>query len=259
MIPKKIHYCWFGGNPLPPLAKKCLNSWKKFCPDYEIIEWNEGNYDISSAPLYVKQAYDAKKWAFVTDYVRLQVIYEHGGIYFDTDVEVIKSFDDLLTYDAFFGFEDEKFINTGLGFGAEKNSKLLKDLMDDYNGIPFIIENGELDTTACTDRNIQIFKRYGLISNNTKQILDKSILVLPTEYFCPMNYSTGRIHKTNNTYSIHYFTASWFSLEEKREYNLSKWRAKHKILYSISVNIKIFICKMIGDNLYQYLKKIFKS
>ena len=104
MIPKKIHYCWVGGNSKPPLVKKCIQSWKKYCPDYEIIEWNESNYDISKN-IYMKQAYEAKKWAFVTDYMRLDIIYEHGGIYLDTDVELIKNIDDLLSNEAFAGIE----------------------------------------------------------------------------------------------------------------------------------------------------------
>ena len=118
MIPKIIHYCWFGYGPKPKLAEKCIRSWKKYCPDYQIIEWNENNFDISACPLYVRQAYEARKWAFVTDYVRLKVIYENGGIYMDTDVELKKNLDNLLPYNAYFGFENYWVIATGLGFGA---------------------------------------------------------------------------------------------------------------------------------------------
>ena len=111
-IPKVIHYCWFGGNPLPKAAIKCIKSWKKHCPDYQIIEWNEDNYDISSAPLFVRQVFDARKWGFIADYIRLEIIYTHGGIYLDTDVEAIQSFDELLKNSAFWGFEyDNLFIN----------------------------------------------------------------------------------------------------------------------------------------------------
>lgn len=124
MIPKKIHYCWFGRNPLPELAVRCIESWKKYCPDYEIIEWNEDNYDINKIS-YVKEAYQARKWAFVTDYVRLDVVNQYGGIYLDTDVELLKSLDPLLKYKSFFGMEEGKFIATGLGFGAEKGTKIL--------------------------------------------------------------------------------------------------------------------------------------
>lgn len=137
MIPKTIHYCWFGRNPKPALAQKCLQSWKKHCPDYTIMEWNEDNYDISSAPLYVRQAYGAKKWAFVTDYVRLHVVHDHGGIYMDTDVELKKNPDALLEHSAYFGFEDGQYVNTGLGFGAVPGHPILKEIMYDYIGIPF--------------------------------------------------------------------------------------------------------------------------
>ena len=131
MIPKIIHYCWFGRNPKPELAVKCIKSWKKRCPDYEIIEWNEDNFDISSCPLYVRQAYEAKKWAFVSDYVRLKVVYDEGGVYLDTDVELKKGLDALLAYDAYFGFEDGTHVNTGLGFGAVKGAPILKEMMQD--------------------------------------------------------------------------------------------------------------------------------
>ena len=117
MIPKKIHYCWFGRNELPPLAKKCIASWKKYCPDYEIIEWNEDNFDVS-LNAYTRYCYENKKWAFLSDFVRLQVIHDHGGIYFDTDVEVVSSFDSLLMYDAFYCFENDSYLATGLGFAS---------------------------------------------------------------------------------------------------------------------------------------------
>ena len=126
MIPKKIHYCWFGHNQLPESAKKCINSWKKFCPSFDIIEWNEENFNIDACPQYVKDAYSQKKWAFVTDYVRLKVVYENGGIYFDTDVELISRIDSLLKYNAYFGFEDGVYVNTGLGFGAVKGMGIIK-------------------------------------------------------------------------------------------------------------------------------------
>ena len=131
MIPKKIHYCWFGRGEKPALAKKCIASWKKYCPDYEIIEWNEDNFDINYNA-YTKYCYENKKWAFLSDYVRLLVVYEHGGIYYDTDVEALKSFDDLLTYKAYFGFENEEHINTGIGFGAEKEHTVLKSMLEMY-------------------------------------------------------------------------------------------------------------------------------
>ena len=131
MIPKIIHYCWFGRNPKPQLAQKCIDSWYKFFPDYRIIEWNEDNFDVSQYP-YSQYCYDTKRWAFLSDFVRLIVVYENGGIYFDTDVEVIKPFDDLVRFESFYGFENDKFVATGLGFGAEKNSKTVKSILNQY-------------------------------------------------------------------------------------------------------------------------------
>lgn len=136
MIPKKIHYCWFGGNPLPESAKKYIGTWKKYCPDYEIIEWNENNFDVTQNQ-YCKEAYEAKKWAFVSDYARLKVLYDFGGIYMDTDVEVVKPLDDLLQYNWFSGFESEKRIQTGT-MGAGFNSTIIKIFLDDYKNRHFI-------------------------------------------------------------------------------------------------------------------------
>jgi len=151
-IPKVIHYCWFGGNEKSKLIKKCIDSWKKYCPDYEIKEWNESNFDIEINN-YVKEAYEAKKWAFVSDYARLWIVYNYGGIYLDTDVELIKSLDNLLNYKAYFGSEDGKLINTGLGFGAIKDNEFVKKIKDDYEYIHFIKDDGTYDITPCPKRN----------------------------------------------------------------------------------------------------------
>ena len=148
MIPKVIHYCWFGGNPMPKLAKKCIKSWKKYLPDYEIIEWNESNFDINCCN-YVKEAYQEQKFAYVSDYARLKIIYDNGGIYLDIDVEIIKPLDDLLKYDSFFGFENPEFIATGLGFGAVKHNKIVKQMMDEYGNNHYHIEGSEADNVSC--------------------------------------------------------------------------------------------------------------
>lgn len=223
MIPKTIHYCWFGRNPKPKLAVKCIKSWKKYCPDYEIIEWNEDNFDLSACPLYVRQAYEAKKWAFVTDYVRLKVVYEHGGIYFDTDVEVKRNLDDLLQYHGFFGFEDGIHINTGLGFGAVKGAPILSEMMVDYEYIPFVMPDGTFDTTSCPKRNTAVLLRHGLEQNNLLQELEKAITIFPTEYFCPKSPITGVLSLTQNTYTIHHFDASWLPEEQKLKWK-SYWK-----------------------------------
>lgn len=219
MIPKKIHYCWLGGGEKPKLAEKCIKSWKKYCPDYEIIEWNESNLDISSFPLYTRQAYEAKKWGFVPDYIRLWLVYNHGGLYLDTDVELMKSPDDLLGHPSFFGFEDSGFINLGQGFGAEANNTIIKEMMDDYLDRSFINEDGSLDTTPSPAINTEIFLRHGLVKNNTYQIIEDKAVVFPTEYFCPLGYYTGELSATDNTYSIHHYMASWQTDEEREIHN----------------------------------------
>ena len=216
-IPKKIHYCWFGRNPKPKMADTCFASWKKCCPDYEIIEWNEDNYDLSKAPLYVRQAYEAKKWAFVTDYVRLQVVYDQGGIYLDTDVELLKPLDPLLDNSAYFGFEDPELVNTGLGFGAEQGTPILKEIMEDYEKLSFLKPDGTLDTMACPARNTPFFVKHGLQLNGEEQILDGNILILPPEYLCPLNALTNEDQRTGNTISVHWFSASWFTKEDIKQ------------------------------------------
>ncbi len=212
MIPKIIHYCWFGGCPLSPLAQKCIASWKKNCPDYEIIEWNESNYDISSAPLYVRQAYESKKWGFVPDYIRLELVYKYGGIYLDTDVEIIKSFDDLLTYEGFAGFEGKRYIALGLGFGAKKGNETLKMLMNSYLNIPFLDENGNPDITPAPQINTAVLNKLGLISNGELQTIC-DFTFLPTDYLCPKSPDTGKTVLSDNTHSIHHYDGSWLSEE----------------------------------------------
>lgn len=217
MIPKKIHYCWFGRNPKPDLAQKCIRSWKRYCSDYEIIEWNEDNYDISAVPLYVRQAYEAKKWAFVTDYVRLDVVYRYGGIYLDTDVEVIKSLDRFLKHRAFFGLESPEYINTGLGFGAERGAEILEELMADYQEIPFVLPDGSFDQTSCPVRNTQVFLKRGFLQKDEEQVVRNEMHIYPCEFFSPMSCETGIMTITPNTYSIHHFAASWVDPQKQRE------------------------------------------
>ncbi len=209
MIPKKIHYCWLGGKALPPLATKCLTSWKKYCPDYEIIFWNESNYDFTKHP-YMKQALDAKKWGFVPDYARLDIIYQHGGIYLDTDVEVVKKLDELLKYDFYAGFESEGVVALGLGFGAEKEHPLLKKMMDDYDNYSLVKSNGELDLTPSPVIQTKFLQQLGLRNDNgNSQFLDDGVVIFPAQYFCPRNGWFNRYKISSNTYSIHHYAASW--------------------------------------------------
>ena len=212
-IPKVIHYCWFGKGQMPAIARKCIKSWEKHCPDYEIVCWNEDNFDISQNP-YMKQAYDAKKWAFVSDYARLKIIYDNGGVYFDTDVQLIKPIDDLMENAGFMGFDENGLIASGLGFGAEKGNEIIGELLKDYDNIPFVLASGEYDLTPCPDRNTDTLKRLGMDVNNTNQNF-MGVAFLPSECLCPMDYYTGKKTITKNTYSIHYYSASWTSKTTK--------------------------------------------
>ena len=218
MIPRKIHYCWFGGKPLLDDVKKYIAGWRKYCPDYEIIEWNEKNFDINCND-YVREAYEAKKWAFVTDYVRLYALYRHGGIYMDTDVEVVRSFDDLLHCQAFMCFENDKSVSIGT-LGAIKDSSLIKDFLTAYDNRHFLQSDGTYDTTT----NLRIvtkilIERYGLLTNGKLQILG-DIYVYPMEYFIAKSYRLGWIQSDENTYAIHHYAGSWVSSDEK-EYGKS--------------------------------------
>ncbi|MBR7179880.1 MAG: glycosyl transferase [Oscillospiraceae bacterium] len=256
MIPRIIHYCWFGRNPKPKLAEKCFNSWERFCPDYCIREWNEDNFDISSAPLYVQQAYAAQKWAFVADYVRLKVVYDHGGIYLDTDVELVKSFDSLLSYSAFFGFEGINYINTGLGFGAVRHSPIVQELISDYAEIPFVMHDGSYDLTPCPTRNTPVFVRNGLLCDGTQQLLNGEILILPAEYLCPIDNATRILRKTQNTISIHHFDASWQSPAERRSHDDLARKRRHQLQKeSIFYFPKKAMRTILGDHLYESIKR----
>ena len=213
-IPKVIHYCWFGKGEMPKLAKKCIKSWKKYCTDYEIICHNEDNFDLTQNR-YLNEAYKAGKWAFVSDYARLKIICDNGGIYLDTDVELIKPIDDLLLTKGFMGFDEKGIVATGLGFGAEEGNEIVTEFLKDYDNIPFVLPDGSYDLTPCPDRNTEALKRLGMDIKNTSQTF-MDITFLPDEYLCPMNYYTGKKTITENTYSIHHYSASWTSVVTKR-------------------------------------------
>lgn len=220
MIPKKIHYCWFGGKPLNAMGVKCLESWKKFFPDYEIIEWNESNFDIHCCK-YVEEAYEAQKWAFVSDYVRFVVLYEQGGVYFDTDVEVIQSFDDILEKGGFMGCEnklteptDRLAVAPGLGLAVEAGDPFIKELLEDYDRSSFKREDGSLDLTTIVDRTTKLLRLHGLEETNEVQTV-AGITIYPVDYFCPIEMTTGRLIVTDNTRSIHHYAASWVDKKSK--------------------------------------------
>lgn len=206
MIPKTIHYCWFGGKNLPSIAKKCIASWKKYCPDYKIKRWDESNFDLSCCA-YVKEAYESKKWAFITDYVRLWVMYNYGGIYMDTDVEVLKNLDPFLPNEAFSGFESVDRIPTGI-MASEKGSHIIKLLLDRYNDRHFILSDGKLDLTTNVEEITNVMIPKGLVLNGKKQTVD-GFTFYPKDYFCPKDYRTKKLELTENTYTIHHFDGSW--------------------------------------------------
>ena len=213
-IPKVIHYCWFGRGAMPKLAKKCIKSWKKFCPDYEIICHNEDNFDLHENK-YVREAYEAKKWAFVSDYARLKIIYDNGGIYLDTDVEIIRPVDELLSHEAFMGFDEKGIVATGLGFGAQKGNEIIAELLHDYDEIPFVLPDGSFDLTPCPDRNTKTLEKLGMDMKNCDQTFC-GVRFLPREYLCPMDYYTGKKTITEKTLSIHHYCATWTSPVTKR-------------------------------------------
>ncbi len=226
MIPKIIHYCWFGKNPLPDIAKKCINSWRQFCPDYEIKEWNETNYNLNSC-LFVKEAYEAKKWAFVSDFARLDIIYNEGGIYLDLDVEILKNLDDFLNGPCFFGLETTGMVNTGIGFGAEKWNEIVKLLMHEYEKKHFILKNGEYDVVPCPEKNTQALIKAGYKFNRNQIFRTCDITIFPPEWFCPLDYETGKLSVTENTVSIHHYTASWHNKAEMRKEQITRYCIVH--------------------------------
>lgn len=207
MIPRIIHYCWFGRGLMPELALKCIGSWHRFLPDYEYRLWNEDSFDIQSVP-YVKEAYESGKYAFVTDYVRLYALYTEGGIYMDTDVEVIKPYDDLLHLSGFTGYEGSKSLPPVTGtMASEPGNAWVKEQLDSYLGAHFIMPDGTLDTTTNTVRITRIMKEGGFVPDGKKQVY-KDMHIFPVEYFCPRQ-TTGEILMTDNTYCDHHFMGSW--------------------------------------------------
>ena len=214
MIPRVIHYCWFGRNRLPKSAVKCINSWRKFFPDYEIKEWNEDNFDVNSIP-YTSEAYQARKYAFVSDYARFWILYHYGGVYFDTDVEVIKPMDDIIEHGPFMGIEVEcgfqksyPMIAPGLGMAVEAGHILYKKMMDYYLDLHFWREGRMLNHETMVPRTTRFLVEMGLQPHNDFQQV-AGIYIYPIDYFNPLESLTGRLNKTDRTRSIHWYMASW--------------------------------------------------
>ncbi len=214
MIPKTIHYCWFGHKPLTPLAQKCIASWRKLMPDYEICEWNEDNFDVSVIP-YTAEAYEAGKYAFVSDYARFWVLYRFGGVYFDTDVEVIRPMDDVLGNGPFMGLEIiglRPAVAPGLGLAAEPGMELYAEILHKYDSMSFLTPDGSLNSWSMIPMVTELLAGRGLKGDGTIEHIG-GIDIYPPEWFNPFDDATGRLVKTSNTHTIHWYAKSWMKPE----------------------------------------------
>lgn len=221
MIPKIIHYCWFGKNPKPKYLLKYIRTWENKLDGYEFVEWNESNFDINGN-LFTKQAYENKKFAFVSDFVRLYAVFHFGGIYLDTDVEVLESFNGFLNKNAFIGFEGDSLIGTAV-IGAQKNNDLIGLFLKHYQNRAFVKDNGELDQTPNTHIIANILIEKGLLFNGNYQVIDNSLEIFPQDYFSAKSFSTGEVISTSNTVSVHHFACSWFPWHIKLRIQLSHY------------------------------------
>lgn len=246
-IPKVIHYCWFGGNPLPELAIHCIDSWKKYFPDYEIKEWNETNFDVNVIP-YTAQAYKAKKYAFVSDYARFWILYKYGGLYFDTDVEVVKNMDDIISKGAFMGCENwaqpgatlaELGVNPGLGLGVAPGLGFIGEILDHYKSLSFLDKNGKPNLETIVEITTNMLCKYGLKNINEIQNI-RDINVYPKDYFCPIDMITEKLKMTKNTVSIHWYMGSWVEHRKLR-------------------NIRSFLRKILPEKLFLTYNKFKKK
>ena len=245
MIPKIIHYCWFGGKELPELAQKCIESWKDKCSDYQIMRWDESTFDINTVP-YVKEAYENKKFAFVTDYVRLWAVYTFGGVYMDTDVEVCKPIDVFLEEHAFSGFESYTNVPTGIMAG-EKGSEIFREMLNYYTDKHFVDEKGGIDLTTNVVIITEMFEKRGLKRNNTKQTIS-GLTFFPQTYFCPNR--EDRLYRKEQIYTIHHFAGSWLPEEVIKRINSPSYKIKMGIIRFIRWSI----ISIIGEKNFNKLR-----
>lgn len=246
MIPKTIHYIWFGNNEKNSEVIRCIDSWKKHLPDYEIIEWNEQNFDVSKYA-YVKEALDAKMYAFASDFVRLWVVYNYGGIYLDTDVEIIKSYDNLLHNNAFFGTEEIDSISSGLSFGAEKGNKVIQDLLNLYKENNFINKDGSFNLKTTNMMITEYFVKHGYKLNAKIQNI-QDVIIYPRQYFSPISWWSDKKNVTSRTYSIHWYEASWLPNNFSNKYiNTIINSFKHYAVLALRI--------LFGYSSYDYIKK----
>ena len=216
LIPKKIHYMWLGKKEIPIELRKCIESWRRYCPDYEIIEWNEDNYDIDKHP-YMRQAYENSAYGFVPDYARLDILYNHGGFYLDTDVELKKSLDDMCYQEAFCGVEKWQVLNFGGCSGAVKGHPMIKKFLDARDNVFFIDKNGKKNKNTCGFYDTKVVLEEGYLLNGTTQCIN-GMNIYAYDYFQPYDYMSGILNITENTYSIHHFNGGWLD-ERMKEQN----------------------------------------
>ena len=258
MIPKIIHYCWFSDPPqYPQDVLNCMRSWREKLPDYEIKLWNASNFDLSECP-YAQEAYNEKKYAFASDYVRLWVLYHYGGIYLDSDIEVLKNFDDLLDNPAFTGFEDKKRIAAWI-FGSEKGNPIFKEFLDYYTDRHFIQSEGQYDLTPNPVPITNCLIRHGLQLNGLYQKLE-GITVYPMDTFCPFNpYRDGPNYFTKNTYANHHFNGGWLSSEQKIQNAIARKKRKKALRIDKIIHFpNRLLMRILGDEKYDSLKKKIK-
>ena len=228
------------------LGEKCLASWKKYFPDYEIIRWDESNVDLSSCQ-YIKQAYAEKKWAFVSDYVRFKILHEHGGIYFDTDVEVIRSFDDILEKGSFMGCEQPDLkkgmrVAPGLGFAVEPGHAVIKEIIEHYENSTFYNDDGSLNLQmTIVERTTNVLRHHGLKETMEMQQV-AGLTIYPTEYFCPIHVDTHQMMMTENTHSIHRYAASWVTPAVK-----------------FRTNVYRILCRCFGEDVANKIRKLLRG
>lgn len=233
MIPKIFHYVWIGGKPLPEKNQKFLDSWKKVCPDYEIMLWDEKNFDIEGSNDYVKEAYKSKKYAFVSDYIRLHALYEFGGIYLDTDVEILKPFDDLLNKSMFMCRENNAYLSTAV-IGAEKGNEIIKEFLETYESRHFVKPDGSFDISTNVEK-ISLFlqKKFGY-PLSSKRFENPEITIYESTYFSPKDYFSGKCRSTKNSYAIHHFDGTWDTK------NKSFIKKTAKFIFKISPKFMVF-------------------
>lgn len=235
MIPRVIHYCWFGSKPLPKDLQDCIDSWKRFCPEYTFMKWDESNYDVHQIP-YLSEAYQQQRWAYVSDYVRLDVVYQYGGIYLDVDVELVRPLDSLLELSCFLGCEYGNDVNTGICFGASKNHWFIQENKKIYETHSF----KDLQKT-CVEITTDLLLSYGMKRQKGIRYI-KDIRIFPPEYFNPIHFWTGKLELTDKTYSIHHAYGSWVKP--------SKIPMKYKIA------VRLMVDRLWGDGTYRrWLRK----